>query len=315
MNWNDTQARFIYERVLPQPPDIEVAKRIILSQLAGLPPYKEESSAMLITQVRLQLAREPGPIPPGQTSIVPDLNEVRAEFAAREALQLLHANGALIAHGPMSARTEREEQQFTVHNPSSSGPSNVKLAKPAVYDSYQLATGFRGNQFRLADPDVYLTHIDQARLPSRARKCIREAIDTFRHGLYLSTTLNLGTASESLWMQLARAVAAKTSVPDLQRELAKPHQTIAKIIDLTWTALQSHLKKDVLDVVIAPTDQLLFKQRADRLRDLRNYAAHADAADDEEPRFTYAETGLLLLDSAEYINQLVRLHARIMENP
>ncbi|MGH2505074.1 MAG: hypothetical protein ACRDID_21400 [Ktedonobacterales bacterium] len=315
MQWNDEQARFIVEHTQPQPPDIEVAKRIIVAYLADLPPLKAESSAMLVTQVRMQLARDPGPIPPGWSSIVPALNVVRAEFAAREALQLLHASGALIAHGPLSARVEREEQQFSVQNPTSSGPSNVVLSVPAVYGFYQLATGFRGAHARLADPDVYLSHIDLSQLPARARMCIREAINAFRHGLYLSATLNLGTASENLWLQLARAVAAKTPTNDLQRELAKPYQAIARIIELTWTALQSHLKKGVLDDIVIPPDQPMFKQHADRLRYLRNYAAHADAADDEEPRFTYAETGLLLLDAAEYINQLTRLYACVEAIP
>ena len=314
MDWNDEQASFIYHHALPEPPDVETAKRILVSYLSALPLHKVESSTVLVTQVRLQLAREPGPTPPGEMSIQPDLYELRAELAAREALQLLHASGALVAIGQFTTGNGPEEQAFSVRNPRRwGGADGVRMFKPAIYHSYRLATGFQGEHVRLSDPDVYLSHIDQQRLPPRARRCIREAIDAFRHGLFLSATQNLGAASESLWLRLARAEAENVSAQELQRELAKPHQTIAKVIDLTWTALQSHRKRDVIDVVIAPTDQLLFKQHADRLRDLRNYAAHADAADDEEPRFTYAETGLLLLDSAEYINRLVRLRARVEE--
>src|SRR5207244_4306639 len=64
-----------------------------------------------------------------------------------------------------------------------------------------LATPFQsGQRFRLASGDVYLSHLDQNRLPSRARRCLRESVEAFKKDLYLSATIAVGAASESLWM-------------------------------------------------------------------------------------------------------------------
>ncbi|HZC08389.1 MAG TPA: hypothetical protein VE338_22345, partial [Ktedonobacterales bacterium] len=59
------------------------------------------------------------------------------------------------------------------------------------------------------------------------------------------------------------------------------------------------------------SERTIFKQHADRLRDRRNYAVHSDDADVDEPLFTYNETGMLLLDAADYFNTLARLKGAV----
>jgi hypothetical protein len=163
---------------------------------------------------------------------------------------------------------------------------------------------------RLASGDVYLSTLDQTHLTSRAKRCLLEATTAFKHGLYLSATLNVGAASESLWMVLGRLVDQKTSSSKkLSEELKRSYPSTGLIIDEAWHALVSYADAQLRSVFANAAERTIFKDHADRLRERRNYAIHSDDANLDEPFFTYTETGLLLLDSADYFNKLVRLIA------
>jgi hypothetical protein len=118
----------------------------------------------------------------------------------------------------------------------------------------------------------------------------------------------VGAATESLWMELGRLVDQKTSsTTKLKREVTLRYPSIGTIMDESWQALMSHASDIPDEVVGKEPDRSIFKLYADRLRDWRNYAMHNADADEDEPRFTYSETGLLLLDAANHINKLALL--------
>lgn len=304
-------ASFIYQHALPEAVDIEMARRIILEELASRPAqHTVVESGELISLVRRRLATVPVVPPPGITRLKPDLAEVRAELAASEAIQTLHSTGVLVAYGIHLAHgAGLHERPITVETPLRSGPAEgVRIVQAAVSQAYGLATAFQAQHYRLADGDIYLSRLDTSHLPSRARRCLREAVDAFRHGLYLSATMNAGAASESLWMELGRTLIQKMpSLRKLSDEVQAPHPSIGRVVDLAWDALTSHFKAELDGVLPTKSDKDIFKSYADRMRDRRNYAMHSDDAALDEPLFSYNETGQLLLDAADYYDHLLHL--------
>ena len=200
---------FIYEHIQPAVVDIEVAKRVILQQFADspLPPLAPVNTQGLLSHAERAIFQAPGPVPPGYIRTDPSLNELKAQIAAREALLLLHTTGVLIAVDPIPYQSyDRQVQVYTDTGNHAVGPFYLPLTHP----TYRLATAYRQNQgFRLAGGDLYLSSFNQAHLPSRAIRCLKESGEAFRHGLYLSATMTVGAASESLWMELGQLLCNK----------------------------------------------------------------------------------------------------------
>lgn len=303
-------AQFVYDHALPEAIDIQSAKGIILRYLAEQPRNVGIKVGDLIGAVCKQLATSAGPPPPGYLSVKPDLNVIRADLAAREAIQQLHGQGALIAHGQFAGNSGPGEQAISSKTAHSEGAiPDVSISYPEVRQAYSLATAYRGENYLLADGDIYLSQINMKSLPSRARRCLREAISTFQHGDYLSTSLNLGAASESLWLKLARIVEVKgyPGGTKLEGELLRPYPSIGVLTDVTWHLLESHADGELKQVFPTKGDRTAFMQQAAVLRERRNYAIHDDDADEDEALLRYNETGILLLAAIGYFNQLIGL--------
>lgn len=308
----DALAAFVRSHVEPQALDIEQARRVILEHLSQLPPeeyMRSEESGGLIDLVRQRLYGNPVVSPWTGIEIKPDMNEAKADLVAREALQSLHARGVIVAVRVAFVNTN-DEVRFSYNIPRRGGSSiDIIFFRPVVQFAYRLATEYRGETFRLASAGLYLTGLNQAYLPTRARRCLEESIRAFQYGLYLSATMNAGAASESMWLHLARQVEKVTPGDALTRALNARYMNIATVIDSTWQALQSHCADKLGTLFSGGGERDAFKQHADRLREHRNYAMHSGEADEEEPRFTYNETGMLLLDAADYFRALTELLA------
>lgn len=300
--------------------DIEMAERAILEALSSSPlcemPYVEVSA--LSSQVYNRLGIEKWPVPAEFHEVQPDPNRVKTEFATREALQRLHGSGSLVAFG--MARTQSEgidEARFSVRHAHGGGPAG-DVFLPTVYRAYHLATPFRNaERTRLASADVYLSHLDQAHLPSRAKRCLRESVEAFKKGLYLSATISVGAASESLWMSFGRLLLDKKLPGYLQLEKAfkNAYPNAGEVLKATWDILRSECSNELKQIFLTRGEQDAFKSYADSVLELRNYAIHSEDADEDEPRFTYDETGLLLLRAATYFNKLMSLLEAVEKKP
>jgi len=252
---NEELNTYIREHTQPTALDIEIAKRVILEQLATASPSTGLIEASgLLSHVERALSQDPGPIPDDYVRSEPDLNSTKAEIAAREALNILHATGILIAFGPPRPN-EIDERRVTLYTAHGSTQSCGPIYFPSIHVRYRLATAYQGQQkFRLAGGDIYLLYISHSRLPSRAVRCLKECGDAFRHGLYLSATMTVGAASESLWLELGHLVNAKNvpGITKLATELNKPMPNIGSVIEPTWNALLSHhdsLLKSIFSLV------------------------------------------------------------------
>lgn len=300
---------YVHSHTQPSMVDVEMAKRIILEELSS-PSFGERgvvTSDALIARVNANLNREKGPTPGGYTGIEPDLNYVKWNIAAREAIQILHATGVIISIG--SPVHYNEEQRFSVthlHGGNGAGEAYYPFVSP----KYRLAAAFREDQsIRLTSGDIYLSHLDQSRLPSRTKRCLRESVEAFKRGLYLSATVAIGAASESLWMSFGRLMTSKkfAGFECLEREFGSAYPNAGQVLNSVWDIIRSQCMIELRQVLPTGGDQKAFKEHADRLLERRNYAIHSEDADEDEPLFTYNETGMLLLDSASYFNHLTRL--------
>jgi hypothetical protein len=86
----------------------------------------------------------------------------------------------------------------------------------------------------------------------------KECGDAFRHRLYLSATMTVGAASESLWMELGNLVCSKNlpGITKLATELNNPMPNIGRIIEPTWqTLMTNHFSLDAL--IFNPQNQAL----------------------------------------------------------
>jgi len=238
------------------------------------------------------------------------------QIVTREALQRLYASGTLIAFG--CARQEAETVLFRVFHSSGNGPIGEQVYLPTAYPAYHLATPYRDSEHvRLANGDVYLSHLDQSRLPSRAKRCLRESVEAFKKGLYLSATIGVGAASESLWMSFGRLVLDKKlpGYPQLEKAFKNAYPNVGEVLKSTWDTLRSECSGELKQIFLTRGEQDAFKSYADSVLELRNYALHNEDADEDEPRFTYNETGLLLLDAARYLYKLMRLMEVVDKKP
>lgn len=304
--------------IKPSMIDIEMAERAILEELSSSPlsdmQYADVSA--IVSRVHTRLRVEKWPVPAGIQEIQPDPNYIKTQLVTREALQRLHASGTLIAFG--CPKQEAEAVLFRVFHSGGNGPIGDKIYLPAVYLAYHVATPFRvGQRFRLTSGDVYLSHINQARLPSRAKRCLRESVEAFKKGLYLSASIGVGAASESLWMSFGRLVLSKKlpGYPKLDELFKKGYPNVGEVLKQTWNILISECNPELKQIFPMRGEQDTFKNYTDGVLELRNYALHNEDADEDEPRFTYEETGLLLLRSANYFNQLTRLMEAVDKKP
>jgi len=313
--------KYILTRTLPNALDVEKAKKILLEHIYSISQaqnnihlFSGSQLADMVGQQHYEFAIPTTTEPGYGDSLEKELTSLRATIAAREALTILQANGVLIPFGPIfspAGATSNSEEIREVKVPRDHLNSDrYPVPIPAIYLEYRLATPFREDQFyRLASSEVYLSYLVQGKLSSRARRCLQECIDAYRHGLYLSAVMAVGAASESLWMQLARLIVSKK--PDVttkvQEKLRPFAPNISSIITETWQALVSQFMAELGQVFSNEIDRKLFKEQADRLCDRRNYAMHNDEADTEEQTFTYTETGMLLLESIKYFNRFTQL--------
>lgn len=301
------RAAFIYEHITPSIVEIEEAKSIILEALSQLSPTAAPMDPP-VHIVRRALCDGTGPVPPGYTTITPDLYEVKATVITHEALQALQAEGAVVAYG---GRPPSEAGSFSYTDERGGmGPvAGVKYQYPLVHGSYRLAMRFQGDRFLLADGDVYLSRLPKARLPSRVQRCLREAISAFRHGDYLGAAMLVGAASESMWVRLGRLLCDKRypGTEELADDFEKGKAQVGNVIRVAWDVITARPNKPLRAVFANQGEQEVFKSLADRLRDRRNYAIHDEEANEDEPLFRFNETGMLFLDATKYFKQLIDL--------
>lgn len=123
----------------PSVSDVEKAKQVIIDELCSDGAKEHMSSLRLITTVITRMSdHNPIPPPEGYDFVSPNLNQIKLEFAAREALNTLHASGEIVDAG---ARESGPSNKNVILHGERSISGN--LALPSVYKAYHMSTLFR----------------------------------------------------------------------------------------------------------------------------------------------------------------------------
>lgn len=292
------------EHAQPGRIDVVRAKRHVLGQLADGGPH---SSAALIASIEALLGVPP--LDPYQVDLPsrdsvkvlvtaehPVTAAIRADLAAREALAELAAEGMLIAAG--SGPVEASGQiVLSFRLPEYAGRQRVLLNRPAVpSDIVQLPHRLRQPGLWGLEPDVFIDDLAILGLDPRTERSLREAIESYRRGVFLAACSLLGAAVEGAWY--AAGLRVRSAAPTVD-EFVESNST-AELQNAVITALRDALPGT------RKWEAHALGQFARLMRDIRNYGVHPrQAADgDIEVYFAEGKCGLLFLEAHRHLKQL-----------
>lgn len=305
---NDEIGQRLDELCAPTATDIRRAKRAVMEMLDDRAAHRTAAlvhagRARLVEEEPLKLAIEflEHPRPDSIPESSPTIAYLRALIAGQAAVGSLATEGLIVPALDPPNDERRDDTDITqtirlrLEHPSGGTSTEVHVARPSLAGAYMATEAAMDSKWYL-DPDIFLEELDDLELDDRARRALREALASFRRGLYLAAVSLLGVVSEAAWYRAAE-------------RLAKPGGTLAKAVDEGHTA---RVQKGVAELLRSrgagsPTtpDELL--AQAALLRELRNYGVHpAPSRDDLERFLAEEEAGLLLLRTHRYLVNLTR---------
>jgi hypothetical protein len=157
----------------------------------------------------------------------PSVLLARARLAGQSAVAGLAHSGcivpAVIPVGPSAHESHAASAlRFVVTTPRQSGSVDVSVLR------YDLAAAYvreRTAATWFLDPDVFLEDLAALPLDARAVGTLREALESFRRGLYLATATLLGVVSEAAWYaaagKLGRGRALEEPSPPARRRRSR----------------------------------------------------------------------------------------------
>ena len=229
----------------------------------------------------------------------PLLARHRLLFAASEAVVDLVAQGVLVevAKAPNHVGANPligDQISIPYHTPGYGAAVQEHTPLPNFAHAYRLSPRLKHENTQwFADPDVFTADLGQLQLDGRTRRCIVEALDAYRRGLFLSCANMLGAASEGAWY------AAGERLRHLDSSLAKAldSNTAAKVIYRVAELLRHTKGHDLVDELRA---------QAALLKGLRNYGIHPRGQDTDHLERYFSDSGaaMLLMQTYNYLTRL-----------
>jgi AcrR family transcriptional regulator len=297
-------AQAVIEHAQPGRIDVLRAKRHVLGQLGDGRPH---SSAALIASIEALLEALPldhyqvdlpsrDSVKAVVTAEHPVTGAIRADLAAREALAELAAEGMLIAAG--SGPVEGSgEIVLSFRLPECVAQQRVLLNRPAVpSDVVRLPHRLRQPGLWGLEPDIFIDDLAALGLDPRTERSLREAIESYRRGVFLAACSLLGTAVEGAWY--AAGLRLRSAAP-----------TVDEFVESDQTAQLQNAVAAVLRDALPGTrkwEAHALGQFARLMRDVRNYGVHPRQAADGDIEVYFAEDkcGLLFLEGHRHLKQL-----------
>lgn len=251
---------------------------------------------------------EPNDVSDADLKALPLIAHKRLALAACEALVDLESQGLLVEvatvppnEGPHRAVINANHDVTIGLQYRNLGTSvHLRSPVPQFSDGYRLAPRYADSGFPwFAEPDLFLADVDELWISTRARRCVSEALEAYRKGLYLACATLLGTASEGAWHSAAARLASISE--NLRRTLAKES---VNSLDLRKKVVEVLSRKGSPGRALTPG----LESTAELLRRMRNYAVHPTDVEDAdlERYFTEAGCGQLLLEVHSYLTNLGR---------
>jgi len=190
-------------------------------------------------------------------------------------------------------------------------PARVRLAPSLLYESVQ----------SLSDADLFLNDLDIPDIHREVEDALRQAVECFRHELYLPSLAMLGLASEGAWIELGLSlVNACTDSPGLTTEIREKRRV--KLTDSYTSILQKlelvadlYSRKDVYNDVATKSG---FNHRSLKevlnwsnvVRDARNAVHYRSEAASSN---TYEKVAALLLGANQNLRIIYAIRRAAME--
>jgi len=133
---------------------------------------------------------------------------IRADLTAREALAELAADGMLIAAraGPFAGS---DEMMLSFQLPGYAAGQRLRLHRPSmISDVVQLPHRLRQQGLWGLEPDVFIADLASLCLDPRTERSLREAIESYRRGVFLAASSLLGAAVEGAWYAAGQRLRA-----------------------------------------------------------------------------------------------------------
>lgn len=301
-----------------QPTDIEVlqARRAILDRLSNgeVTATRTLVSSLAHQQgVRSPAQREKLQLP-NRTPTSDDVRDeplvirVRLQIAGMWALAELAARGNVIAcETPTGASVSNLTSPLSLAwtTGSTSAGTHITLPLPKLAAShYQIAHHLRSGEPWYTDPDLFTADLKDLHLDPRTHRCIVEALDCWRRGLFLATANMLAAAFEGAWM------SAAVRLRDVSPSVAKAIQTDQPRVANVQKHVAGYLESRGMRLQAGD-----LRSHAALLRELRNYGIHTKpSVDDRLERYLdEATSGLLILTTHRHLVALTEATCRALE--
>jgi hypothetical protein len=300
----------VLEHAQPDRIDIVRAKRHLLGQLGHGQPC---ASSTLIASVAALLGAGPLGHPridlPSRDSVKavvtadhPVAVAIRADLTAREALAELTADGMLIAAGagPLAGSSEI---MLSFQLPGYAAGQRLRLHRPAVIsDVVQLPHRLRQQGLWGVEPDIFIADLATLGLDPRTERSLREAIESYRRGVFLAASSLLGAAVEGAWYAAGQRLRSTAPQVDALVDGDRTAQLQGAVATALRDALPGNRRWEA--------DAL--SQFARLMRDIRNYGVHPRQVTDGdiEVYFTEDKCGLLFLEAHRHLKHLAEVTAQ-----
>lgn len=239
-------------------------------------------------------------------------------LAFREAIYEMQQAGVVIPrlYGPGPSNPlelfNREGPRIPL-GPEGTRPGRHPFSTVLLYNDYMLShANAKANARRLElyDADLYLKRADLGDFDERVRRCVEEALASFRNDLFLAAANMLGAASEGAWHSIAQAVDkvgwANTA---LAKEAASQNPRAETIQRQTRASLENHFAdKAAFEGVFgfARSELATLEAKARHWREQRNWGTHPVGPVDVSA-FTETSVGEQLIGATTYFTRLAAL--------
>ena len=152
------------------------------------------------------------------------------------------------------------------------------------------------------EADIFITDLAPLGLDPRTERSLREAIESYRRGVFLAAASLLGAAVEGAWYAAAQRLRPTVPAVDQLADSDRTAQLQGAVTDALRNSLPGNRKWEA--------DSL--SQFARLMRDIRNYGVHPRQLTDGDIEIYFAEDkcGLLFLEAHRHLKRLAEITAQ-----
>jgi len=179
----------------------------------------------------------------------------------------------------------------------------LRLHQPAVLsDVVQLPHRLRQQGLWGLERDIFIADLASLGLDPQTERSLREAIESYRRGVFLAASSLLGTAVEGAWYSAGQRLRATLPQVDALVDGDRTAQLQGSVAAALRDSLPGNRRSE--------TDAL--SQFARLMRDIRNYGVRPRQVTDGgiEVYFTEDKCGLLFLEAGRHLKHLAGVTAQ-----